>query len=154
MADETAKQDWVLRVLGVDIAAGAPGTGGAAPTGPRPRLTPIWIDAKEEVDAGISQLQNALRNTGDEDLEQISEFGLFGASSGENVALLTALREADSGAEDGLEKVRDAVADYEDFLAGAPIIDLIENNPFCVAVPLRKTLGAALKELEKLAKAA
>jgi hypothetical protein len=146
--------DWVKRVLGIEITVIATVSGAQGLTGPRPKLTPIWIDAKEEVDAGISRLQAALRETGDDDLEQIAEFGLFGASDGENVALMVALREADTGAEGGLDKVESAVADYKDFLDGAPIIDLIENNPFGVTVPLRKTLGGALQQLERLTKAA
>jgi hypothetical protein len=49
--------------------------------------------------------------------------------------------------------VIDAVHSYRDFLDGAPIVDLIENNPFGVTVPMRATLGGALKELERLATA-
>lgn len=144
MAD-AAQQAWVLRVLGIG--------GEATPGGPRPKLLPIWMEAKETVDAGIDKLQSALRAEADEDLEQIAEFGLFGASEGENVRLMVALREADGGNPKGLEKVLDAVEDYEAFLDGAPIIDLIEDNPFGVKVPLRQTLGAALKELRSLASA-
>ena len=65
--------------------------------------------------------------------------------------LMAALREADSGRDGALPKVRDAVQDYRDFLDAAPIVDLIEDNPFGVSVPLRKMLGAALAELERLA---
>lgn len=153
MADKAAQAEWVQRVLGIDMSAGG-AVGATKMAGGRPKLMPIWIDAKEAVDEGIGKLQTALRSTGDGDLEQIAEFGLFGATEGENVAMMKALREADGGAENGLRLVRDAVADYRDFLAGAPIVDLIEKNPFGVTVPMRRTLGAALKELDDLAKAA
>ena len=147
MADDSAKREWVSRVLGVSVPMRT-----AAP-GPRAKLLPIWIDAKEEVDAGITKLQNALRETGDEDLEQIAKFGLYGATEGESVQLMVALREADSGAAGALKKVVAAVQDYQAFLDGAVIVDLIEDNPFGVEVPLRKRLGAALSELEQLATA-
>lgn len=151
MADAEANREWIKRVLGVDI----PGAGNTSASQPKPggKLTPIWLDAKEAVDVGIGKLQDALRNADDEDLEQIAEFGLYGATQGETVRLMAALREADGGGAEALAKLLDAVHDYRDFLEGAPIVDLIEDNPFGVAVPMRKTLGAALAELERRAAA-
>ncbi len=146
MSDTTEQRDWIKSVLGIDLSAGKT-------VGPRPKLLPIWIDAKERVDTSIGKLQDALRAADDDDLAQIAEFGLYGVTEGESVRLMVALREADSGAEDGREKVLDAVSDYRDFLDGAPIVDLLENNAFGVVVPLRKTLGTALSELERLAAA-
>lgn len=148
MADDTNKWDWMQRVLGVSGE-----TPRAPAAGPRPKLSPIWMEAKEEVDAGISRLQDALRQTADDDLLQIAEYGLYGATQGESVKLMAALRVADGGSDEGLAKVLDAVSDYRDFLDGAPIVELIEDNPFGVKVPLRRTLGAALDELERLASA-
>ncbi|HSI59447.1 MAG TPA: hypothetical protein VLA16_17930 [Ideonella sp.] len=148
MADDTNKWDWMQRVLGVSGE-----TPRAPAAGPRPMLSPIWMEAKEEVDAGISRLQDALRQTADDDLLQIAEYGLYGATQGESVKLMAALRVADGGSDEGLAKVLDAVSDYRDFLDGAPIVELIEDNPFGVKVPLRRTLGAALDELERLASA-
>jgi hypothetical protein len=145
MAD-ASQQDWVKRVLGIDIA-GAPQSKGGG------KLTPIWLDAKGAVDAGIGKLQDALRNADDEDPQQIAEFGLYGATQGETVRLMAALRDADGGGAEASPKLLDAVHDYRDFLEGAPIVDLIEDNPFGVAVPLRKTLGAALAERERRAAA-
>jgi hypothetical protein len=155
MAD-ASQQDWVKRVLGIAIA-GAPNTSAPNTGAPQSKgggkLMPIWLDAKEAVDAGIGKLQDALRNADDEDLQQIAEFGLYGATQGETVRLMAALRDADGGGAEALPKLLDAVHDYRDFLEGAPIVDLIEDNPFGVAVPLRKTLGAALAELERRAAA-
>ena len=151
MAVDANKAQWMQRVLGVRVGAAAGAA--AAPGGPRPKLTPIWMGAKEEIDAGISKLQDALRKTADDDLVQIAEFGLYGATQGETVKLMAALRVADGGSEGALSKLLDAVGDYRDFLDGAPIVELIEDNPFGVKVPIRKTLGAALDELERLASA-
>ena len=147
MSNSIANDDWVKRALGIALPAST------AAVVARGKLLPIWMEAKEEIDASIDKLQDAMLETGDDDLRDIAEFGLYGATDGETVRLVVALREADSGKADALSKVRDAVSDYRDFLDGAPIVDLIESNPFKVAVPLRKTLGAALSELERLAAA-
>ena len=135
---------WVERVLGVAMPMAAP------PSGPRAKLLPVWIDAKEDVDAGIGKLQAALKATQDEDLQQIVEYGLYGATTGQAVRLMAALRDADASNDPAmLKKLGGAVASYREFLAGAPIVDLIEDNPFGVTVPLRRVLGGALDELER-----
>ncbi|HET6609206.1 MAG TPA: hypothetical protein VFG62_21210 [Rhodopila sp.] len=147
MAD-AKKTDWVSRTLGVQFR------NSQKSAGPRQKLLPIWTDAKETVDTYISRLQDALREQEDEDLDSIAEFGLYGVTTGQSVGLMAALREADSsGSAKAYEKVRDAVEDYRDYLEGAPIVDLVEDNPFGVKVPLRDTLVPALNELERIASA-
>jgi hypothetical protein len=144
---EASQDDWVRRVLGVDIDAA---TGKSA--APRPKLLPIWVQAKEKADIGIGKLQDALREFDDDDLETIREFGLYGASTGEAVGLMAALREADGqGSEAAYDKVVDAVEEFRDFLDGATIVDLMESNPFGVQVPLRSVLGPALKDIARIA---
>jgi hypothetical protein len=143
---DAASQEWVKRVLGIDLPGAA--QGGAVKRGAP--LMPIWLAAKEEVDTGIGKLQDALRQSDDEDLHAIAEFGLYGATRGQTVQLMAALTDADkSHSPEALAKVVNAVDDFRDFLDGAPIVDLIENNPFGVAVPMRQTLGAALAELAR-----
>jgi hypothetical protein len=143
---DAAKAEWVGRVLGVALSRSQAGMKARGP------LLPIWTEAKEKADSGITKLQNALRERKDEDLDAIAEYGLYGATTGQSVTLMAALREADAtGAPEAYEKVCDAVEDFRDFLEGAPIVDLIEGNPFGVSVPLRATLGPALAELEKRA---
>ena len=140
------QSSWVERVLGVTVAVPVQ----AAPSQPRAKLLPVWIDAKEDVDAGIGKLQAALKATQDEDLQQIVEYGLYGATTGQAVRLMAALRDADASNDPAmLKKLGGAVASYREFLAGAPIVDLIEDNPFGVTVPLRRVLGGALDELER-----
>jgi hypothetical protein len=143
MADER-QREWIARVLGVACGEGLA-------SAPRPKLLPIWVAAKDEIDSAITRLQEALVATRDDDLLQIAEYGLYGATGGENVALMAALREADAGDDEALQRVRDAARDYQAFLAGAPMVQLVEENPFGVPVPLRKRLGDALAELERLA---
>jgi hypothetical protein len=149
MAIDKTKADWVRGVLGVEFAPKV-----QAPSGPRAKLLPIWTEAKEKADTGIAKLQDALREQEDEDLESIAEFGLYGVTTGQSVRLMAALRDADSaGSDKAYETVRDAVEDYRDYLEGAPIVDLVEDNPFGVQVPLRGILIPALEELERIAAA-
>ena len=140
----TAEQAaWVERVLGVKAGDAA------RAAGPWTQVMPIWRDAKETVDGDITKLQAKLKATGDDDLEQIAEYGLYGATTGEAVRLMAALRDADAqnGAPDARAKLADAVDDYRSFLDGAPIVDLLEENDW-QNVPLRRVLGKALDELE------
>ena len=143
MADEAAQRAWIKRVLAVEFAVRA-----AAKR--VPPLMPIWRDAKEEVDAGIGKLQDALRAEDDEDLQVIVDFGLFSIGKQENVRLMAALLDADkAGTMGALAKVADAVEDYQAFLEASPVVNLLERNPFGVAVPMRRTLGGALTEIAR-----
>jgi hypothetical protein len=147
MADEATQRAWIKRVLGVEIPM-------LAAAKQVPPLMPIWRDAKEEVDAEIGKLQNALRAEEDEDLQVIVDFGLFGIGKQENVRLMAALLDADkAGTPDALAKVADAVEQYQAFLAASPAVGLLERNPFGVPVPMRQTLGGALAEIAKHAAA-
>lgn len=132
--------------------ASDPGT--VSQDGRREPLLPIWLEAKEQADQGIGRLQDTLRQVDDEDLNTIVDYGLYGATTGQSVKLMAALRDADhEGSPEALANVLRAVDAFRDFLAGAPIVDLIEENEFGVNVPLRQTLGAALDQLERLATA-
>jgi hypothetical protein len=157
-ADMPAREDWIRRVLGVELSKGRLGAAAPVraarnvPAKPRAPLMPIWVKAKEEVDVGIGRLQNVLRGFDDGDLNAITEFGLYGVTDRANVRLMTALTEADLGASpEALRRVVDAVGEFRAFLDVAPIVELLENNPFGVQVPMRRTLEAALAELERRA---
>ncbi|MDE2005734.1 MAG: hypothetical protein KGI51_04135 [Rhodospirillales bacterium] len=176
MADEAdVRREWVRRVLGVtfDVEPGSEADGlddlglddddeveaeelediSATPAPPRLRiptrpLLPIWISKKEELDGAIDRLQRALRDDGDEGLLRIAEYGLYKVTEGNSVRLMAALREADTAkSTEAVAKANAAVAAFRSFLASSPGVDIIENNPVDVAVPVRKTLGEALDEL-------
>ncbi len=172
-ADE--RRDWVRRVLGValgddsasetdalddlglddddEVEAEELEDIGATPEPPRLRvptqpLLPIWIAKKEELDGDIDRLQRALRDDGDEGLLRISEYGLYKVTEGNSVRLMAALREADAAkSNEAVAKAYAAVAAFRTFLASSPGVDIIENNPVDVPVPVRETLHAALDEL-------
>lgn len=169
------RRDWVRRVLGVTLgdASGAEtdvieelglddddeveaeeleaisGT----PEPPRLRvptqkLLPIWIAKKEELDGAIDRLQRALRDDGDEGLLRIAEYGLYKVTEGNSVRLMAALREVDATkSNEAVAKAYAAVAAFRTFLASSSGVDIIENNPVDVPVPVRETLRAALDEL-------
>ena len=124
---------WVHDTLDYDVKEAASWGG---------KLAPIWTGAKERADQGFDALQRALRDAGDPDLIQIADYGLHGVTDRQSVPLMTALMEADSG--NGTDKLVVAIERFRNFLDGSPIVDLLEDNPFGVAIPLRKELGTAL----------
>jgi hypothetical protein len=130
---QDVQNEWVLKVLGVDVKRAAARGG---------KLTPIWTDAKERVDQGFDQLQRALRAVDDPDAQQLADYGLNGVTSRVSVKLMAALMEADSGRGTGNLVV--AIDRFRNFLDGSPIVDLIEDNALGVKIQLREELGSAL----------
>jgi hypothetical protein len=143
MADDAAKRGWLARVLGTNGA-----TSGTAREGP---LLPLWLDAKEAVDAQLARLQQTLHGFGDPGLDRIAEFGLNGITGKSSVGLMVALREADApGADHGARRrLADAIQNYRGFLADDTLVALIDTNPFGVLPGLKATLGGALDTLAR-----
>jgi len=126
----------------------APG-GGPVPNGDE--LLALFRDAKEEVDAGISKLQEALRATEDVDFIRIAEYGIYGMTNGEGVGLMKALidfRKA-SAEQQGplLQAVRSAAVAYKAAVFKHPLADLVDENPFGVSVGMKALLGPALDRI-------
>lgn len=143
MAD-APKNNWLVRVLGI---AGAAST---TQSGPRPKLTPIFLEAKDTVDVSIRKLQDKLREEDDDDLNQIVEYGLFGATEGQTVRLMAALREWDGGVAGAEKPLQEAIEAYQDYLdSSAPILDLLEDNEWKVVVPVRTEIGKALDKMAR-----
>jgi len=144
MVDDTEKRDWLNRVLGIQLSSSDDGRS------PGP-LMPLWLDAKEEVDARLGKLQSSLRGYDNPDLDRIAEFGLNGVTGTRSVGLMTALREADAAGKDAQarKKLADAVNAYRDFLDTSDVVDLIDENPFDVEIGLKATLGRALDTIAR-----
>jgi hypothetical protein len=70
------KRAWVSRVLGVRLSRLA--TGAPVPAVNAIDVRVAWNDAKRAVDARLQELAHELRSYGDEQLDQVAEFGLFG----------------------------------------------------------------------------
>jgi hypothetical protein len=137
----------------------------AAEKAPDPAPTPaavdvlkIWRDAKESVDEGISKLQTALRGQNQPVLARIADMGLNGVTDGNQTALTKALfdyKAASAADRSTFAKALQAqVGTYAQFLGSDPVLSLVENNPFGIAVPIRSTLGTALRQIATACKAA
>jgi len=143
---------WMERVFGVSFGTDTPDEDEDRPplSAPSRPLLPIWVAAKEALDSDIDKLQRALREDGDEGLLQIAEYGLHKVTNGQSVKLMAALREADSAKTDkAVTAAYDAVQSFRNFLASSPGVDVIEDNPLDVNVPVRAKLGAALDQLAR-----
>lgn len=135
---------WLQRVLGVAVSAAAPTRDWAA-------ARDNWRAAGEAVDAQISKLQAALRNSGDDMLEDIAEFGLNGITGGHRVRLAAALQALDPGKPAVFAKLAPptlkVIRDYLAFLTGDEAIEVCDLNPLGVPVSIRATLGPALEAM-------
>ncbi|MFY0309550.1 hypothetical protein ACFMBG_06595 [Leisingera sp. D0M16] len=126
----------------------------------KPQADPmeIWQAAKEDVDRGVSSLQDALRAQNHPVLAQIADAGLAGATDGNQTALMKALFEMKSATGDARKTAAQAllaqIAAYLKFLKDDPVITMVEDNPFGVSVPVKAPLTAALRQMADIAKAA
>lgn len=151
-AGDTAASVQALKALSAAISGA--GTASAPPAPASGDVMEIWRDAKESMDDGISKLQSALRGYNHPALNRIAEFGLNGATNGNQTALMKCLMEfraANGPDRDKAAKALLAQAGvYAQFLTTDPVLDLCEKNPFGVALPLRATLGGALQKIAKV----
>jgi hypothetical protein len=135
---------------------GAPQAGGKQQMGDD--LLATFRDAKDEVDAGLNKLQEALRETEDPDMLRIAELGLYGLTGerGLTVGLTRALLDLRSAAPDAraakMKAARDAATAYKTaVLAEGAMVDLVDKNPFNVTVGIRSKLVAALDTIANAA---
>lgn len=111
----------------------------------------LWQSAKDQVADRISELQRALKNSDDSDLQRIAEYGLHGITGRFQVGLRVALAELDHATGNAVQQTRDRalqiVDEYEEFIRTDRLVKLVDENPMQVEVGVRSTLGSALKEL-------
>jgi len=119
---------------------------------------PIWRAAKEATDAGLNDLQVALKSHGHPDMQAIANKGLNGMSDGNQTAMMSALMEFDNATGETRGKSGAAllkqVESYRGFLASNTYVEMFENNPLGVNVTIKAPLGAALDQIETLARSA
>ncbi|MBQ4824222.1 hypothetical protein J4729_06615 [Leisingera sp. HS039] len=130
----------------------------AGDTAPQADVMEIWQAAKEDVDRGVSSLQDALKSHNHPVLAQIADAGLAGVTDGNQTALMKALFEMKSAAGDARKKAAQAllaqIAAYLKFLKDDPVIGMVEDNPFGVKAPVKTPLTNALRQMAEIAKAA
>jgi hypothetical protein len=110
-----------------------------------------WRVAGEAVDGQIEQLRQALLKTGDAELKEIAEYGINGVTGNFKVPLMAAMIELDGHAANpgpAAAKVRTIAINFQKHLESEDTVAACDENPFGVHVSIRKTLGAALVELQ------
>ncbi len=147
----------LLEKLVKQAASAKPGeTGGQKEADDFPQLwkaaEATWKDAVETVDGQIATLQNAMRATGMEELKEVAEFGLNGVTGNFRVPLTAAFRNVASTKGDArkkeIAKAHIIVSGFKKHLAGSELVLVCDENPLGVTLSIRKTLGAALDQLE------
>lgn len=122
---------------------------------PAAELLARFVSAKEEVDSGLTRLQAALRDTGDEDLIRIADLGMYGMTNGGGVGLMKALldlRGATPDRQEALSKAaREAALAYKAAVFKHVLVDLVDDNPWGVDVGIKAKLGPALDAIAQAA---
>lgn len=112
-----------------------------------------YQDATEEVDRQISALQNALRASDDEELEDIAETGLNGITGNFRVPMMAAVADLDRAAGEAFRaaaaKALSNIKAFHDYIEADERVEAVDENPFGVRVSIRGTLGGALSEMQR-----
>jgi len=113
-----------------------------------------WEAANKDSSAQIEKLQKALRESGDEDLAEIAEFGLNGVTGNFKVRLMAAIVAMDSAnaeARAGIAKrAASIVSGFRSHIDTHPQVKACDENPLGVPVNIRSSIGGALTELSKV----
>jgi hypothetical protein len=135
---------WVENALGFRFQ-------GAAGSGPEALGAAIaaWHDASDAVDGQIGSLQTALRNSDDEELREIGEYGLNAVTGGFKVKLMAALAGAERGVAGDVAKLAALVPQFRAHLEEDERVEACDDNPFGVAVSIRATLVPVLDQLAR-----
>lgn len=118
-------------------------------------LRGAWEAAMEKVDGQLRALQRTLRETDDDELHEIAEFGLNGITSGFRVPFDAALMEVDrapsSSRAASIGSLAKRAHDFADHLTSDPRVEAVEGNPFSVQIDIVGTLAPVLLRFSALA---
>jgi len=113
-----------------------------------------WEAANKDSSAQIEKLQKVLRESGDEDLAEIAEFGLNGVTGNFKVRLMAAIVAMDSANAEtraGIAKrAASIVSGFRSHIDTHPQVKACDENPLGVPVNIRSSIGGALTELSKV----
>ncbi len=110
-----------------------------------------YRDASELVDRQIAALQAVLRQSDDEDLEEIAEAGLNAVTGNFRVSMMAAMAEVDAASGPAFRtaaaKAMRNIEAFQDHIGSDERVEAVDENPFGVTVSIRETLGGALSGL-------
>jgi hypothetical protein len=117
-----------------------------------------WQSASDTVDGQMTQLQAALRGSDDPELQEIAETGVNAVTGDLKVPLMAVILDVTRATGPGLkasaEKARGIVTAFQSYLEGEGTVAACDQNPFGLTVTIRKSLGAALAQMDKILAAA
>lgn len=148
---DTAKNEWIMRVLGVRVGASNGTFDLSSFKSSWTKAAETWQGASDAVDGQIGKLQGALRGNNDPDLKRIADAGLNGITGNHKVPVMVAIREVSAAGADSIAQrvasARKAVDAFSKHLATDPRVGACDRNPFGVSVSIRATLEPALRSL-------
>lgn len=152
---DEAKNQWIVRVLGIDPGGAGGGDFPARWQAARDR----WQAASAAVDAQIAALQRVLLATDDPELHQIAEVGLNAITANHKVRLLAALAEIGDGTAPAAlaragKKALALARGFAAHLEGDARVAACDDNPYGARVAIRATLVPALREMAEVLGAA
>lgn len=150
MLDQTeARRAWVQTVLGVTVPASAPDP---AKLLQRWRVAREgWKNAMDAVDGQVNALAKVLRESGNDDLQEIADSGLMTVTGGFRTRMMAALMDIGEGDAAKLRKNGAKAAGFaeklRDQIDGDARVIACDTISFGVPVVIRGTLRPALDEL-------
>ncbi|MCE9608357.1 MAG: hypothetical protein K8U03_26025 [Planctomycetia bacterium] len=112
-----------------------------------------WDAAVAEVRDQMTELQNVLVDSEDEDLPEIGAFGLNAVTQQHLVPLRAALMELDATGPDRLKtaakRVQNLLVAFRKHIETSPKVQACEENPFGINVTIRQTLEPGFDALER-----
>jgi hypothetical protein len=145
-ADATAAIEALRQAL--DGAPAAAGRGTADYPKAWAEAVGAWRKASEATDEQIAELQRKLRQTGDQQLRDIAEFGLNGITGGFKVKLLAMMQTGAPPDAGQAARALTILSGFQDHLARDRRVKACDANPWKVPVNLCGTLGAVLTQME------
>jgi hypothetical protein len=111
-----------------------------------------WQNAIDSVSNQMMVLQRSLRGSGDEELEEIAEFGLSAVTNGHKVPLQAAIMEIGVGTPETFGKIGpkalQVVQSFQKYIETDERVAAIDENPDGIPVNIRAELLPALAALE------
>jgi hypothetical protein len=150
-ADKQAKDEWIRRVLGVDVSTGS----SLVDTGDD--IVGLWWNAKDTINEQLEGLRHAILATEHPLAARACENGLGGFSGGVLVRFQASVIECGNAAPEAAKRAwqnieRDGAA-LTAFISSDPILSLLEKNPFGIHVTIREDVTRAVEAILKQAKA-